>query len=76
MNLEYYFSMTLSRVLHDFDRYSQWSLERSFEYRRIQFEHLLRELDRNASGVTVSHFLQQGNGQPGNELLWPPGGAV
>lgn len=76
MNLEYYFSMTLSRVLHDFDRYSQWSLERSFEYRRIQFEHLLRELDRNASAVTVSHFLQQGDGQTGNELLWPPGGAV
>jgi hypothetical protein len=70
-NLEYYFSLTLSRVLHDFYRYSEWSLERSFEHRRIQYEHMLRQLDQSASGVTVNHFLQQGTSPLGGELLWP-----
>lgn len=69
-NLEYYFSLTLARVLHDFSRYPQWSLERSFEYRRIQFEYLLRQLERSPSSITVSHFLQQ-ESPHGTAFLWP-----
>jgi hypothetical protein len=75
-NLEYYFSLTLSRVLHDFYRYPQWSLERSFEHRQIQFEYLMRQLEQNASGITVNHVLQQGTSPLGKELLWQSGRTV
>lgn len=69
-NLEYYFSLTLARVLHDFSRYPMWSLDRSFEHRRIQFEYLMHQLERNAPGITVNHFLQPEASVLGKNLLW------
>lgn len=70
-NLEYYFSVTLERVLHDLLQHPNWTLERSFEYRRIQYNYLLDQLLRNPASVTVDHFLEQGTSQRGQESIWP-----
>lgn len=75
-NLEYYYSLILSRLLHDLARNANWSIEASFEHRRIQFEYLHSKLERDPCGVTVSDVLQQGAGPLGGTQLWPtPAGA-
>lgn len=70
-NLEYYYSLILARLLHDFARNDDWSIESSFEHRRIQFEYLLSRLEREPSLVTVGDVLQQGSGPLGGRQLWP-----
>lgn len=69
--LEYYFSITLSRVLHDLQRNTTWSVNDSFEHRRMVFEYTLRQAERNASALTVDEVLQESR-HAGNALLWPP----
>lgn len=67
-HLEYYYSLTLSRILHDFTNYSNWSIEKSFEYRRHMFEYL-EECMKNKT-VTVTNILQPGNDYLGSKPLW------
>jgi hypothetical protein len=70
-NLEYYFSITLSRILHDFHRYKDWSIDRSFEHRRIQFEYLMKKLEQGPSVITSGQFLEDSKSPLENALLWP-----
>jgi hypothetical protein len=67
-HLEYYYSLTLSRILHDFSIYPNWSIEKSFEYRRHMFEYL-EECLKNKT-VTVTNMLQPGNDYLGDKPLW------
>lgn len=67
-HLEYYYSLTLSRILHDYSIFPNWSIEKSFEYRQHMFEYL-EECLKNKT-ATVTNILQPGNDYLGNNLLW------
>lgn len=67
-HLEYYYSLTLSRILHDFSIYSEWSIEKSFEHRRQLFQYLENGLENKTA--TVNDILQAGNDSLGNVKLW------
>jgi hypothetical protein len=70
-NLEYYYSLILARLLHDFYRNESWTITKSFEYRRIMFGFLLRLLDGEPAKVKVKDVLQLNSGPLGEEPLWP-----
>ena len=70
-NVEYYYSLILARLLHDFYRNESWTITKSFEYRRIMFGFLLRLLDGEPAKVKVKDVLQLNSGPLGEEPLWP-----
>jgi hypothetical protein len=69
-NLEYYFSLTLSRVVSDLQRKPDWLIEDSVEHRRIVFEYILGQAERDPSVVTVSDILEDSK-DSANLPLWP-----
>ncbi|MFP5262386.1 MAG: hypothetical protein ACLGJB_10825 [Blastocatellia bacterium] len=69
-NLEYYFSLTLLRIIHDLVKNPQWCIEDALEYRRMLFELMLRKAGRgHPSDLKVGDVLQ-GEGPLASELLW------
>jgi hypothetical protein len=69
-NLEYYFSLTLSRIFHDFHRYEGWSVEKSFERRRLLYEYFLYQLENIPQEITVADLLIQPDESLSATALW------
>lgn len=69
-DLEYYYSLTLSRILHDFERYENWSIEKSFEHRKQMFDFLSHKLRTKDSQITVGDVLEHDSGKLGRHLVW------
>lgn len=67
--LEYYYSLTLSRVIHDLQRNVGWGIEHSFEYRRLLNDYIYDEASRSPCPVAVEDFLQGASPLSSSKLL-------
>jgi hypothetical protein len=56
--LEYYYSLTISRVIHDLGRHVDWDIEDSFEYRRLLDDYLLNQTSISPCQLEVTDLLQ------------------
>ena len=43
-NLKYYFSTTVQRIINEFRRHPNWTVDECFEYKRIQYKYLIHSL--------------------------------
>ena len=64
------FSLTLSRIFHDFHRYEEWSVEKSFERRRLLYEYFLYQLENIPQEITVADLLIQPDEGLSATALW------
>lgn len=69
-HLEYYYSLTLSRILHDFKNHKKWTIEKSFESRRQMYQYLEHCLKNDKEKITVNDILQRGDSYLGKRRLW------
>jgi hypothetical protein len=67
--LNYYYSVTFSKVIHDLQDHPHWSVDHSYEHRRLEFKYLSHLLDNSSSNLTVADVLPREEGSA--ELLWP-----
>lgn len=68
-NLNYYYSVTFSKVIHDLQDHPHWSVDHSYEHRRQEFEFFSHQLSSSPSPLTVADVLPREEGSA--ELLWP-----
>jgi len=67
--LNYYYSVTFSKVIHDLQDHPHWSVDHSYEHRRQEFEFFSHQLSGSTSPLRVVDVFPREEGSA--ELLWP-----
>ena len=69
-NLQFYFSMTVSKIINELTFNKPWTVDDCFEYRKIKYEYLLDSLQHKKEILKCSDIIF-GNGLYRNDKLYP-----
>lgn len=66
-NLQYYFSLSISRIINELKYHPKWSIEDCFEYKKIEYNYLLKLL-KDSKQIKISKLIHD-KGHYMNELF-------